>query len=77
MKFKVYSKSGCSFCQESKKVLREYNLNFEVIDTPESRKWVKLNYNTYPQIFIEGEEGDVHIGGFRELENYLMENILS
>jgi glutaredoxin len=71
----IYSKTNCNFCVKAKNLLNIKNLKFteKVLDkdfTKEQLLEILPNVKTLPQIQINGK----HIGGYRELENYLNTN---
>jgi glutaredoxin len=75
----VYSKDNCAYCEKAKALLEmkgyEYTVNklgvdFEIPDLMEMFPGAK----TFPQIT---EVGVGHIGGFTELENYILSKELT
>jgi glutaredoxin len=75
----IYSKSGCPNCTNVKKLLKEKQVKFTVVDCDDfilENKEAFLNYihtlsgkqqKTFPMIF----DGHVFIGGYKETETYL------
>ena len=83
--FSVYSKSGCPNCTKVKKLLKEKNLLFNVIDCDDyilENKQTFLNFiknisnveiNVFPIIFYEGK----YIGGFIETKDFIDKLLVS
>ena len=83
--FSVYSKSGCPNCNKVKKLLKEKNLLFNVIDCDDyilENKQTFLNFiknisnveiNVFPIIFYEGK----YIGGFIETKDFIDKLLVS
>ena len=74
MKAKVFSKVGCPYCVNAKRVLSSKNIPFEeimfdgVTVTKDSiSKEVGKQISTLPQILIDG----VYVGGYNELVVFL------
>lgn len=75
MKAIVWSKYGCSFCDQAKDLLALKGIEFEERKIGDG--WTKEELldavptaRTLPQIFIE----DKLVGGFNNLQKYLEEN---
>ena len=78
MKFTVYSKDGCPFCDRIITVLGRLSYDYEVL---------KLNTNfnkeefydkfghgsTFPQVIYEGPDGQRHLGGCQDTVKFLQE----
>ena len=74
----VYSKSGCSGCTSVKKLLKEKNAYFVIVDCDEFiledkesflqfiQEIAKKECKTFPMVF----DGKVFIGGFKETVTY-------
>jgi glutaredoxin 3 len=65
---KIFSKSYCPFCVRAVQLLKNKNIEFEIIDITEDEERMMLlsqetNCDTVPQIFIDKE----FIGGCDEL----------
>lgn len=83
--FTIYGKSGCPNCTKVKKLLKEKNLLFNVIDCDDyilENKQTFLNFiknisrveiNAFPIIFYEGK----HVGGFIEAKDFIDKLLLS
>ena len=77
MKFIIYGKEGCSFCQKAKRLLEVKGLPFTYIDfvkqgmsKEELAQAVGLpSVSTVPQILEQDTK--TYIGGFNELVTYL------
>jgi len=71
LKFKMYTKENCSYCNMSKIILMENNIDFEEVDIEDNAQalaFLRLqNFRTVPQIY----DGDQHVGGYTELVKYL------
>jgi len=78
--FTIYSKSGCKFCTEVKKLLKNKNIFFQVINCDDYiiedkqkflefiRKLTDSNIKTFPIVFNDRKQ---FIGGYIETEKYL------
>lgn len=70
------TRSNCPWCIRAKDLMNNYGIEYEeqVFDTDEERAWFKENIGpTFPQIFdLEGKR----IGGYVDLEQYVIYNIL-
>ncbi len=78
MEIEVYSKPNCSWCANSKKLLRENGYSFtEYILGEHFSRQVLLDLNcplTLPQIFVKMEnEQKKLIGGYKELIYWILE----
>ena len=71
-KYKIYSKSGCIFCDAAMDLLEKNNIKFEEIkidNDAQSLAFLRLtNLSTGPQIWNENDE---HIGGYTDLKAIL------
>ena len=71
-KYKIYSKSGCIFCDAAMDLLEKKNIKFEEIkidNDAQSLAFLRLkNLRTVPQIWNENDE---HIGGYTDLKAIL------
>jgi len=69
----IFTKPGCPFCTNAKKLLTKRNMAFDEISAgqDESLRIVRAitGEKTVPQIFIAG----VHIGGSEELQEYFID----
>lgn len=75
MKFKVYSKDGCPFCERIIRVFEMAKLDHEVyklnVDYQTDEFYSKFGYgSTFPQVVYN----DVNLGGCSETIKYLKEN---
>ncbi len=72
----IYTIDNCPYCNKAKNLLNVKNLSFieTHVDTTDSEFISKLTaksgFRTFPQIFL----GDKVIGGFTDLEQYLINN---
>ncbi len=78
--FTIYSKSGCKFCSEVKKLLKNKNIFFQVINCDDYLlenkedflEYIKKQTNspikTFPIVFNDKKQ---FIGGYIETEKYL------
>ena len=67
-KVRMYTTRICGFCTAAKRLLAQYDIEYEELDVsndPSSRQWLieVTGQRTVPQIFI----GETSIGGFNEL----------
>mgnify|MGYP003350803725 CR=1 FL=1 len=55
----VYSKKNCPFCEQAKQLLRNKNINHEVLmidEDPAAREWlIAQGHRTAPQIYQNGQ----------------------
>ena len=77
--FTIYTKSGCHFCNKTKKLLQEKNVLYETIDCDDyliedKEKFLlfiqtktNVNQKMFPIIFNDG----IFIGGYQETYDYL------
>ncbi len=69
-KYKIYSKSGCIFCDAAMELLKEHNLEYEEIKVTDSEEAMLLfkqrKWKTVPQIF--DREGS-YVGGYQQLKS--------
>lgn len=72
-KFIIYSKETCSFCRRAKELLDSVGLEYEernLVDFPDMHRYfVESGFRTVPQIYYK----DDHIGGYTDLEQYLLD----
>ena len=75
MNIQVYTKPGCTYCDQAKDLLTKCNLQYEEfvvgihITKEELIEHLKRNVKTVPQIVIDKEV----IGGFNHLKEYLLD----
>ena len=71
MKFTIYGKQDCVFCDKARRLLKSKNLSFDYMqlnrDYTMDDLWAKVKFTTYPQIFMD----DYHIGGYDKLYKYI------
>lgn len=77
MKFAVYSKNGCPYCDKIKQVLELINLEHVVytLDEDFNRDQFYSEFgqgSTFPQVIVD----DKHIGGCNDTVQYLKEQNL-
>jgi glutaredoxin len=75
MKFTVYSKNGCPYCEKVKQVLQLANLDYVVYTLDEhfnrDQFYQEFGYgSTFPQVIMN----DKHLGGCIDTVKYLQEN---
>jgi glutaredoxin len=75
MKFTVYSKDGCPYCEKIKQVLKLSNLDHVVYKLGEdfSREDFYSEFgsgSTFPQVIMDGQ----HLGGCTDTVKYLKES---
>ena len=71
MGFKIYSKDGCSYCDEAVRLCQTQNLDFEKIkiEKEDLKELCGGNFDSYPQIFLD----DRRIGNFFQFEEFTEE----
>ena len=71
MKFTIYGKQDCVFCDKARRLLKSKNLSFDYMqldrDYTMDDLWAKVKFTTYPQIFMDG----YHIGRYDKLYKYI------
>ncbi len=77
MKFRLYTKKNCPFCQMAIQILSENQKEFECYSLdqqPELLNEIKSTYNwkTVPVIIEITEGQEKFIGGFTDLKEYLI-----
>lgn len=77
--FTIYTKSGCKFCTEVKKLLKKYNMTFHTINCDDYLLYTKENflffiktltdieYKTFPMVFYNKK----FIGGYVETKKLM------
>ena len=71
-KLKVYSLEGCYFSKSAESLLKNNNIEFDLISVSYDEKdqyKSKNKMNTFPQVFLETSKETVKIGGFTELNS--------
>jgi glutaredoxin 3 len=73
----IYTRSGCPYCIAAKSLLAEkgvdlFELNLDNKPSVASQLFERIERDTVPQIFI----GEVHVGGFDELNALEMRGAL-
>jgi glutaredoxin len=68
----IYGAEWCSYCIRAKKLVEQYQVDFEFrdVDNPEIKEQLRVmlpDYKTIPQIWWHGN----HIGGYNEFVNEL------
>jgi len=77
MKFIIYSKSGCPYCDKIKKVMNLANLDHSVLNLGtdfDKQEFYDIfgDGSTFPQVIYNGE----NLGGCTETVKYIKENNL-
>jgi glutaredoxin len=77
VKFKLYTKNTCPYCHAAVRLLAENKMSFEChsLDTkPQLLTEIKEKHNwgTVPMIFDISEGQEKFIGGFTDLQEYLL-----
>jgi len=71
MKFTIYGKQDCVFCDKARRLLKSKNLSFKYLqldrDYTIDDLWTKVKFTTYPQIFMD----DYHVGGYDKLYKFI------
>ena len=75
MKFTVYSKDGCPYCEKIKQVLKLSNLDHVVYNLGEdfSKEEFYAEFDTgstFPQVIMDGQ----HLGGCADTVKYLKDS---
>ena len=74
----VYSKTNCPFCDQAKKLLDKYEVEYESINVeqdPMKRSWLQTQgHRSVPQIYAEDDQLFVE-GGFQGLVKMTKEDI--
>jgi glutaredoxin len=75
MKFTIYSKNGCPYCEKIKQVMQLSNLDHVTYTLGENFSRDEFyaefgNGSTFPQVIID----DQHLGGCTDTVKYLKEN---
>jgi len=78
MKFTVYSKNGCPYCEKIQKVLEISKLNHTVhfldCDFTKEEFIIEFGENkSFPQVILHDHTGDVYLGGCIETVKFLKE----
>lgn len=74
MKALIYGKPGCKFCEQAKILCFEKGIEFDykqldVEYVREDLNKIVPNFQTFPQVFINGDDGFFeHVGGYSELK---------
>jgi glutaredoxin 3 len=75
----VYSKTNCPFCDQAKKLLDKYEIEYESINVeqdPAKRAWLQSQgHRSVPQIYTEDDQLFVE-GGFQGLAKLSKDEIL-
>lgn len=74
MKFVIYSKSGCVYCDLAKGLMNKYKISYNTLDFRELTKLsgVYPHGVKFPQIYkVNDNNNREHIGGYTELKKYL------
>ena len=78
IKLKIYTKSGCMYCDAAKRLCDSQGIEY-IVDSYENLvlSEVKLHGVKFPQIYIVDSYDNIntHIGGYTELEQYLKPEI--
>lgn len=76
LKFEVYGKEWCAYCERAKQLLESKNVayNYKDVEKSEDHRSEMLSRNpsarTVPQIFVDNEP----IGGYDNLRKWFKEN---
>ena len=77
MLFKVYSKQNCTYCEQAKNLLQKLELPFQVLSLEDNEwdkdtleKQLQITIKTVPQITY----GNIYVGGFNDLQTFVIEN---
>jgi glutaredoxin 3 len=71
--YTIFGKPSCPYCDRAKQLLSKYNIEYTYVDLSldEARlkQFKEQGFRTVPIIY----DDDQYIGGFDELQDYLME----
>lgn len=75
MKFEIYSKTGCAYCEQAKKLLEEKGVHYIEygVGSGISREAFFEKFpgvKTVPQIVVDGH----HVGGYENFIEWIKEN---
>lgn len=72
--YTIYGKSGCTYCDRAKEILKSFGKEYLYIDVEDDLDALEFilskGSKTVPQVFLD----DVHIGGFTDLKTHLVTN---
>jgi glutaredoxin 3 len=78
----VYTKQTCPFCISAKKQLNDMLISFDEKDADQTDVFDELrvrmnnaNRITVPQIYIQQEDGDYHVGGYTDMMKLIEMNL--
>lgn len=79
MKFTIYSKNGCPYCDKIKQVMELSKFSHVVYTLDEDfirdAFWQQFGVGaTFPQVVMQNEQGILNLGGCTETVKYLQEN---
>lgn len=82
MKYVIYGKDNCPYCNKAKHLLSSNNIQFEYLTmgkdyTREELLELAPDAKTVPQIWLEMDDQLLYIGGYNELEQSLKDPIES
>ncbi len=69
---KIYSLEDCPYSMNAEKLLKNNNIDFNLIKVSHDEKdhYKEVNkMNTFPQIFLETNQENIKIGGYSELND--------
>lgn len=69
MKYRIYSKAGCIFCDAAMELMEKHSIEYEEIKVPGNDEAIKLfkqrHWKTVPQIF---DDKGKHVGGYQDFK---------
>ena len=72
MTYIIYGKPNCPYCIKAISLLWDHGKDFSYMGM--SKEFLtSYGFKTYPQIFLQTVEEDIHIGGYQHLQRHLYE----
>lgn len=76
MRFTVYGKPSCSYCEQAKNLLSKCDLEYTYIDLSlDGDKLEEFRSNGFRTVPIIYSECGKLVGGFSELQDYLLDSL--
>lgn len=81
MKFTIYSRHGCPYCDKIKQVMELSDFNHVVYtldeDFVKDEFWQQFGMGaTFPQVVLQTDKNILNLGGCTETVKYLQENVM-
>ena len=72
MKYRIYSKAGCIFCDAAMEIMDKHHIEYEEIKIDKNESALRFlkqhKFKTVPQIY---DGRGKHVGGYQDLKNTL------